>query len=59
MNFSVLQTPKDKQESKEILDKREQQFKRIDPSYTHEPQKTHFSTESFKISDKKAQKGTE
>lgn len=58
MNFSVLQTPKDKQESKEILDKREQQFKKIDSSYTHPPQKTHFSTESFKIIDKKAQKQT-
>ncbi len=45
MNFSVLQTPKDKQESKEILDKREQQFKKIDPSYTHPPQKTHKGIE--------------
>ena len=54
MNFSVLQTPKDKQESEEVLNQREQQFKKIAPEYLHEPQKTHFSTESFKIIDKKS-----
>lgn len=54
MNFSTISTPQEKQESKEILDKREQQFKKISPEYTHEPQKTNFSTESFKIIDKKA-----
>ena len=55
MNFSPIETPEYKQESKEILDKREQQFKKIDPSYTHEAQKTKFSTESFKIIDKKSE----
>ena len=53
MNYSVLQPSNEKAESKEILDEREQQFKKIDPSYTHEPQKSQFSTKSFKITDKK------
>jgi hypothetical protein len=50
--MGYLGNKEDKQESEEVLRQREQQFKKIDPSYTHEPQKTHFSTESFKITDK-------
>ena len=35
MNFNVIQPPKEKKESEEILNQREQQFKKIAPEYTH------------------------
>jgi hypothetical protein len=59
MNFTTIQTPKDKEESEEILNQREQQFKKIAPEYTHPPQETHFTTESFEIIDKKAKGKTQ
>jgi hypothetical protein len=54
MNFSTIGTTKDKKESEEILNKREEQFKQIAPEYTHAPEKTKFNNSSFRVADKKA-----